>query len=194
MLRELLPDPAWCRHRAQRLRRAHPGLSDVELARVAVRQARRLSTVSGVASGFLANPLAMAPAAGVDMAAVLKIEAGLTGVIAATLAPESLDDPEAFATDILLGVLFPSAVSIALREVGIQAGKHASRMLIRKHVKSDVLKRITRGAARYLGIKLTQRTIATKTVPVIGAAIGGTWNWLDVRRVGKRAIAYYQGE
>ena len=39
--------------------------------------------------------------------------------------------------------------------------------------------------------QLTQRAIITKTVPIIGGAIGGAWNYTEIRMVGKRAIAYH---
>ncbi|WP_147445601.1 hypothetical protein [Corallococcus aberystwythensis] len=55
-----------------------------------------------------------------------------------------------------------------------------------------MLKALQRFALKYLGLKLTQRAIITKTVPLVGAGIGATWNWVEVQRVGKRAVRYYR--
>ncbi|GMU03899.1 hypothetical protein [Corallococcus caeni] len=48
--------------------------------------------------------------------------------------------------------------------------------LIRRYISKGVLKALQRFALKYLGLKLTQRAIITKTVPLVGAGIGATWN------------------
>lgn len=78
--------------------------------------------------------------------------------------------------------------------VGVQAGRQTSKVLVRKYISKNVLRTLVRWAAKYLGIKLTQRAIITKVVPLAGAAIGGGWNWFEVRRLGRRALAYHQGQ
>jgi hypothetical protein len=134
----------------------------------------------------------MIPASGVDVLAVLKTEAALAGVIAALIAPDGLSDEETFKTDILV-ILFPAAVSNALQTLGVQAGRQTSKVLVRKYIRGGVLKAIIKFAAKYLGIKLTQRALITKVMPIVGSAIGGTWNWAEVRRMGRRALEYHKG-
>jgi hypothetical protein len=127
------------------------------------------------------------------MGYVLKEEAMLVGVVAAIIEPASLDDPDGFKADVL-AILFPSAASQTLRAAAVRAGQATTRTLIRKYVSKDVLKALVRFAAKYLGMKLTQKAILTKAVPLVGGAVGAAWNWIEVERVGRRAIAYYLDE
>jgi uncharacterized protein (DUF697 family) len=193
LLKALIPDPRDCAEKAAQLRKAYPKLSEEDLAKKAVKQAKTLLAVAGAGSGLVTNPLAMVPLAATEMGVVLNREARLAGVVAALLEPDVLKDEDAFAADVL-AILFPGAVSQALSQFTIRAGQQTSKVLIRKYVSKDVLKRIIQFAAKYLGIKLTQRAIITKAIPIVGAAIGGTWNWLEVQALGKRAISYYEGK
>jgi hypothetical protein len=190
-VRGAMPDPEECRRRAREQRAANPGLSDEQLVERVVTTAKRWAAAYGVGSGVAANPLAMVPAAAADMVLTMRTEAFLIGVVAAILDPSTLDDRDGFHGDIL-AVMFPNAVSQAFRELGVQAGKTTTRVLIRKYISGSLLKAIIAFAAKYLGIKLTQRAIISKTVPLVGAAIGATWNWVEVERCGRRALKYYQ--
>lgn len=191
LISALLPSPEDCRTRAASIRAANPGLESTALVMKAIKTAKSWAAGVGAASGVVANPLAMLPAASAEIGYVLRAEAALTGVIAALLDPPSLDDPEAFSADIL-SVVFPGAVSQALRELGVKAGQATTRTLIRKYVSKGVLRAIIKFAARWLGIKLTQKAILTKAIPLVGALIGGAWNWIEVERIGRRAMAYYE--
>lgn len=190
LINALVPDPDECRLRASQIAKANPGLTVEQLARQALTHAKRWAAAAGGASGVVANPIAMVPAAAGEMGYVLRSEAMLVGIVAALLDPASLDDLDGFKTDIL-AILFPNAASQALRAAAVRAGQTTTRTLIRKYVTKDVLKAIVRFAARYLGLKLTQKAIITKAVPLVGSAIGAAWNWIEVERVGRRAIAYY---
>lgn len=192
LLEKLFPSPAECRKRALELDAAHPQKTPEELALVATKLARRRAAAVGALSGLAATPFVMVPAASADVFVVLKTEAMLAGVIAAIVAPDGLNDEETFKTDIL-AILFPAAISNALQTLGVRAGRQTSKVLVRKYVSKNVLKAIVRFAAKYLGLKLTQRVILTKVVPLVGSAIGGTWNWTEVRRLGRRAIEYHLG-
>ena len=44
-----------------------------------------------------------------------------------------------------------------------------------------------------LGIRLTEKAIATKAVPIVGAGIGAAWNCVEIQAVGNRAVAYHLG-
>ena len=190
---KLLPNPRDCRRRAEDLAAAYPKKTPLERAEILVRQSRRKAMAVGVVSGLPATPFTMVPAATADVALVLRAEAQMAGVVAALLAPDTLNDGDTFMADIL-AIVFPSSVSHALRTVGVQAGRQTSKVLIRKYISKDVLKIVIRFVLRYLGVKLTQRAILSKAIPIVGGVIGGTWNWLEVRRVGGRAVAYHSDE
>lgn len=193
LIKALVPAADECAQKAATLRLAYPTATPIELAERAVSQARKLLAATGGAAGAVSNPLAMVPLAAGEMVIVLRQEARLAGIVAALLEPDVLKDEDAFTADVL-GILFPNAVSQALREVAVRAGQATSRTLIRKYVSKDVLKAVIRFAARYLGVKITQRAIITKALPLVGAAIGASWNWIEVQRLGRRAILYYCGQ
>lgn len=190
IVKALVPSVEACRAKAESLRRAHPGVSNEALAQKAVQQAKTLLATTGALTGAVANPVAMVPLAAGELALVVNREAHLAGVIAALLDPHSMEDPDTFSADIL-AILFPGAVSQALGQFAVRAGQRTTKTLLRKVLTKDVLRAIIKFAARWLGLKLTQRAIITKAVPLVGAAIGAGWNWAEVGALGKRAITYY---
>jgi hypothetical protein len=192
LLAWVYPDVEECRREAEKLRLADPGASAEQAARRAVKEARRWGASVGAATGVAASPITMLPAALADAAAMLRIEGKLAGVIAALLDPDSLNSPGDFEKDILRTV-FPGAVSQALRKLGVRAGEQATKNLMRKLVGREAGKELGERAIKFLGIRLSEKAVASKTVPVVGAGIGAAWNWLEVAAVGKRAIDYHMG-
>ena len=188
----LMPDPADCERAAQELRLAHPNLTDPQRARMAVRDSRKWAATIGGATGLAASPVTMLPAAVADAAAMLRLEGKLAGTIAALLDPDSLKQKETFQREIIRSV-FPGAVSQALRKVGIRAGEEATKAVIRKALTREAGKEIGERAVKFLGIRLSEKAIATKTLPIVGAGIGAAWNWLEIQAVGNRAVDYHLG-
>ena len=191
LLAWVVPDRERCREAAEDLRAEHPGATPEQLARRAIASAKNWGVAAGGASGAAANPLVMLPAAMADIAAMLRIEGQMAGTIAALLDPASLLDERAFRADVL-AVVFPGAVSQALRQIGLRAGQRVTRNLIRKYVTENFIKDATRFAAKYLFIRVTRNAVVSKTVPLVGAGIGAAWNWVEIEAVGKRTIRYYQ--
>src|SRR5687767_15638356 len=103
-----------------------PNYTAVEAARAAVKSARKWGAAAGATTGLAASPITMLPAAVADMAAMLRIEGHMAGTIAALLDPASLDDEAAFRRDVMR-VVFPGAVSQALRKVGVRVGENAAK-------------------------------------------------------------------
>ena len=129
----------------------------------------------------------MLPAALADMAAVLKIEGSMVGVVAALLDPAALNDPKTLKADVI-SIVFPGAVSQALRQLGIRAGERVSHSLIRKYVSAEeFVKSLARPGSRSTSEWNSPReTVLKKTVPLVGIGIGAGWNWLEVQAVGAR--------
>jgi hypothetical protein len=192
-LEVIMPSAAECRVTAEDLLRLQPHSPPAELAESAIRVARRWGATMGAATGAVASPITMLPAAAADALAMLRIEAKLAGVIAALLDPASLLDEVAFRHDVAV-VVFPGAVSQALRKLGVRLGEHATKQLIRRYASAAVIKQTAEQVSRTLGVKLTQKAVATKAVPVVGAGIGAVWNWVEVQAIGRRAIRYHGGE
>jgi hypothetical protein len=191
LMKWVVPDREHCVAAARDLTARHPGATPEQLARLAVATARQWGVAAGGATGAAANPLIMIPAAMADIAAMLRIEGQMAGTIAALFDPPSLLDEPTFQADVL-AIVFPGAVSQALRQLGLRAGQRVTRTLIRKYVTENVVKETTRVAAKYLFVRLTRKAVVSKTVPLVGAGIGAAWNWVELEAVGRRAIHYYQ--
>src|SRR4051794_32465769 len=192
LLEKMVPDAAQCQEAAERLRQKYPGASPEQLARRAIAEAQRSGVAIGAVTGAASTAITMVPAALADMASMLRIEGVMAGTVAALLARESLDQGT-LAADVS-GILFPGAVSQALRQVGVRAGEQATKRLVRKYATEDVLKVVLKVATRHLGFDVTRNAIVEKSVPLVGAGIGAGWNWLEIAAVGNRAIRYCKGE
>lgn len=192
VLKWVIPEPEECRRQAAELMLAAPGQPPMAVAEQAVRTARKWAAAAGATTGLAASPITMLPAAVADMAAMLRIEGHMAGTIAALLDPASLDDEAAFRRDVML-VVFPGAVSQALRKVGVLAGENVAKTLIEKYASRALMKEISEQAAKRLGVRLTRKAIATKAVPLVGAGIGAAWNWIEIQGIGRRAIHYHAG-
>jgi hypothetical protein len=188
----LMPDAEDCRRAAEELRLQDPEATSQQQARRAVKESRKWAASIGGATGLAASPVTMLPAAVADAAAMLKLEGKLAGTVAALLDPDSLSDRDTFRKEILR-VVFPGAVSQALRKVGVRAGEEATKSIVRKLLGREAGKELGERAVKFLGIRLTEKAVATKTVPLVGAAIGAGWNWLEIQAVGLRAVNYHLG-
>src|SRR5947207_650945 len=122
LLDKMVPDPDVCRRAAMTLQADYPSETPEQLARRAIQVARKTGAGVGAATGAFASPFTMVPAAVADMAAMIRIEGGMAGVIAALMDPASLDDESSLRTDIV-SILFPGAISQVFRQLGVHAGE-----------------------------------------------------------------------
>ncbi len=188
----VIPDADNCRRAAEELRLANPNMTAEQHARQAVKDARKWAASVGAATGAVASPLTMFPAAIADAAAMLKLEGKLAGTVAALLDAESLNDPDAFRRDIIFNV-FPGAVSQLIRRMGVRASEEAMKNFLRRTLTREASKEMVERSAKMLGIRLTEKALATKAVPLVGAGIGAAWNWVEIQTVGNRAVNYHLG-
>ncbi len=191
LLSWVVPDRALCHDAANELRAQNPGSTPEQLARRVIASAKRWGLAAGGTTGAAANPLTMVPAAVADIAAMLRIEGQMAGTIAAVMDPGSMVDDKTFQADVL-AIVFPGAVSQALRQIGLRAGQRITRTLLQKYLTENLVKDSARFAAKFLFIRVTRNAVVSKTIPLVGAGIGAAWNWLEVESVGKRAVRYYQ--
>jgi hypothetical protein len=193
VLEWVVPDRDQCRKAAADFVAQNPGKTTEQLAKLAIGSAQTWAAAAGGATGAAANPLIMVPAALADMAAVLRIEGFMAGTVAALLDPESLDDANKFQADVVT-IIFPGAVSQALRQVGVRWGQQITKEVIRRYFTEGLLKSVTALTSKYLFVHVTEKAIVSKTVPLIGAGIGAGWNYLELKAVGNRAVRYYQAK
>ncbi|HEX8913348.1 MAG TPA: hypothetical protein VF796_13390 [Humisphaera sp.] len=189
----VVPDPDECRRTAAEMAAREPNVPKEVLARSVVAYARKKGLAIGGVTGIASSPLTFLPAAMADIAATLRVEGTMAGVVAALLDPESLDAPERFRADVI-AVVFPAALSQALRQLGIRVGEEVTKTLVRRLVTKGGFEAIAKLAGRFLGTRMTAKALASKGVPLVGMGIGAGWNYLEVGAVGARAIAYHTGQ
>jgi hypothetical protein len=172
-------------------RNQHPGLTDKQLACKAFSPARWKAISAGIATGLPANPWVAVPIATTDVAVTLKTEV-YAAAQAAIIYDESVFDDEEAKWELLIPVLGLNVGSQFARELGIRGGMRVTRAAIRKYLSKETLKAFQKIMLKYFGVKVTQKAVITKTVPIIGGLIGGAWNYIEVNQIKSRTISYFE--
>jgi hypothetical protein len=172
-------------------RNQHPGLTDKQLAGNAFSQARWKAISAGIATGLPANPWVALPAATTDIAVTLKTEV-YAAARTAIIYDESFFDDEEAKWELLIPVLGLNVGSQFARELGIRGGMGITRAAIREYLSKETLKAFQKLMLKYFGVKVTQKAVITKTLPIIGGLIGGAWNYLEVNQIKSRTISYFE--
>jgi hypothetical protein len=172
-------------------RNQHPELTNQQLAGNAFSHARWKAVSAGVATGLPANPWITLPAATTDIAITLKAEVYAAAWTAIIYDASFFDDDEA-KWELLIPVLGLNVGSQFAREIGITGGMGITRAAIRKYLSKETLKAFQKLILKYFGIKITQKSVITKTLPIIGGLIGGAWNYLEVNQIKSRTISYFE--
>lgn len=184
-------EPAEARAMAQELRRRHPEEDRQGLARRVFSGARWRAAVTGVATGAPSNPLISGGAALIDVGAVLRMEARACARVACVYDDAFFVDEDA-KWEVLVPVFGLDVVNQLAREVGVRSGMTLTRRMVRAYLSKGTLETFKKLALQYLGIKVTQRAVITKTVPIVGGVIGGAWNFGEVTLLRNRCIAYFE--
>ncbi|MDQ7839247.1 MAG: hypothetical protein RDU59_12235 [Thermodesulfobacteriota bacterium] len=172
------------------LKDKYTGLTNEELAQKVIRGTKWKTTLTGAVTGAPSNPWVSVGAAAVDVGILFRCELGMAARIATIFDETFFDEPDA-QYELLIPLFGGQVVSQLLREAGVRAGMGVTRAAIRKFISKEVLKIVKKLALKYLGLKLTQRAIITKTLPIVGGVIGGAWNHAETSLVGKRVIDYF---
>ncbi|MGV6853419.1 MAG: hypothetical protein ACWA5R_14740 [bacterium] len=172
-------------------REKYPNFSNKKLAEKAFTSARWKATSAGVVTGLPANPWTAVPAATADVAVTLKTEVAAVAR-AAVIYDENFFEDDDSKWELLIPVFGLNVGSQALREFGIRGGMGLTRAAIKKYLAKETLKQFKKIMLKYFGIKVTQKGVITKTLPIVGGLIGGGWNYIEVGRVRKRAISYFE--
>ena len=143
-------------------------------------------------TGVPANPWVAVPSAVVDAGAMLRTEVKLAVSIALLYDPHFLDDEEP-PYEVLIPIFGVRAGSEFLRELSVRGAMGVTRAAIRKHLSKQTLANFKRVMLKYFGLKVTQRSVMKGTLPVVGGAVGGTWNYREILTVGNRLKVYFEG-
>ncbi len=174
-------------------RKDKPEASDKKLAEAAFSRARWKATATGVATGLPANPWVALPAATLDVAATLKIEVLAAARVAVIYDPKFFDDEDA-AWELLVPIFGINVGSQLVRQAGIRGSMGLTRAGIKKYLTKETLKQFQKIMLKYFGIKVTQKGVITKTLPIVGGLIGGAWNYVEAGRIKNRTINYFEGK
>jgi hypothetical protein len=175
---------------ASALKLRYPGVSNEILAQHVFAQARWKATASGALTGLPGNLMVAAPAALLDVTTLLRLEAHAAARVACLYHPDFLQDEEA-KWEVLVPVFGLSVVSQIARQAGMQAGMAMSRTVLRKLVSKGSWRALKRILAQHFGARVSQRALITKTVPLVGALIGGAWNYGEVTLLRARCVRYF---
>jgi len=185
-------DQARCLRITQELRRSHPDATDRELAHKLVAFYARRGAVAGFLSGLATNPFLALPAAVADVAALLRFYANLSATVGCLADPDYFDEP-GWEADALVMLAGRRAVSRVLQGVAVEGVKRTSHDLLQRQARAAVVRALGQGAAGRVGTKITQRALVAKLVPILGGLVGGAWNYLEMRSVGRRIVRFHFG-
>jgi len=172
-------------------RTKYPNATNQKLVEKAFSAARWKASSTGFVTELPANPWTAAPAATLDIAVTLKTEVAAVARAAVIYDENFFDDDDA-KWELLIPVFGMNVISQLFRELGIRGGMGVTRVAIKKYLSKENLEKFKKIMLKYFGIKVTQKGIITKTIPIVGGMIGGGWNYVEVGRVRKRTIAYFE--
>ena len=173
------------------LRDLNEDLDREQLARKII--SRRCLKAGGVGAvcglgGFIMMPITMPG----DMYYTFRIQARMVLALAHLYDWNIHDDD--FETDILI-VMGGSTVIGSFSQVGIKIGQEYTKKSIQKYITREVMKRLNRVISRKIISKAGEKSLIsfTKLVPIIGAPIGGAFDYLGTMAVGRTALNFYKG-
>ena len=171
----------------------YPELNNNQLAAKGFAKARWRASTTGAVTGLVSNPWVALPAATLDTAVSLRTET-VAAARTAIIYDENFFDDENAEWELLIPVFGIIITSQFFREIGLQSGKGLTRASIRKYLATNRLDVFKKTMLKYFGMKVTQKGLITKTLPIVGGMIGGCWNYIEVGRVKNRSIKYFQPE
>lgn len=180
------------RRYVQALQARHPELSRDQLIERLTRRARWWGAGVGFVTGVGSNPWAALPAALADVTAVLHAEVRLACRIALLFDPQFLDDPEP-PYELLVPIFGTRAASELAGRAVIQGGRAVTQRMLQGLLARGGALQLRNWMLKYLGLRVTQRGVVTKLVPIVGGVIGGSWNYAEMSIVAGRVQRYFEG-
>lgn len=149
---------------------------------------------SGALTGLTSSPLTGAASGVADAGYVLRRHLKMGARIALVYDPNFLDTdyPRWELLAPILGTEF--IAQYIQKKVAVPAAKQTTKRLIKKFLSKGTLKAFKRFTKKYLGKKVLQKTVLSKTVPFVGSGVSAVWNIVETRAVGQRVIQYSKGE
>lgn len=173
------------------LRKLNPDIGNEELSKKIV--SRRSLKAGGIGAicglgGLITLPVTM-PA---DLYYCFRIQARMVLSIAHIFGWNIHGEDTAM--DILLVMGGNTSIS-AIKGAGIKIGQEFAKKSVDKYITREVMKRINKVISRRIITKAGEKSFVSfaKLVPVVGAPIGGAFDYFGTRAIGKTALAFYKG-
>jgi hypothetical protein len=179
-----------CRRRVDRRRAEASTVKARAIAERMVKACAWKAGMEGFVTSFGSNVLIALPAALGDLLTMLHFYARLTAEIGYLANANYFADP-AWRIDAYATVFGPKVFSHLAREVGVPISKHLVTVGARRIMTDEMIMGLQRWVPRWLAKRITERGLVTKTVPIVGGLVGGLWNYVEMRRIGRRIIKYH---
>ena len=172
------------------LKSRHPRASKKKLAKKVFSKTRFRATILGAATGVATNPFIMIPAAIADVAITINAEKDAAACVALIYNPDFFSDEKA-----VLKLLIPVLGISSLSET---AEKSVEEIVLKKEIpwklSLETANQLKKIALKSFKMRVFQKGIITKTLPLVGSVLGAGWNWREVSAIRKRTIRYFEGE
>ena len=171
-------------------REQYPDLSQAALAAELFNRSRLKAAFAGFALGITGNPLAVIPVAMADITITTKLEV-FTAACVAEIFEDGYLDVDSAKYELLVPVFGSSVLNQLAAELGVNAGKAITKDLIKNFLSKETLKQFKRVMLKYFGVKVSQKGVITKTLPIVGGLIGAGWNAVEASIVKRRVISHF---
>lgn len=191
ILRALTPNIDRAREAVQAEQNKRPDATPAEIAQRLIDGTSWKLGTTGFLSGLPSNPLVALPAGAVEVLATLHEQMQLAARVALAYDPQFFET-ESAVEELMVPLFGAAKIGEALKGTTVKVSGHMTRQAIRAVLKGETLKQFKKLMLKYLGIKITQKALITKTIPIVGGVIGGGWNYAQTKAIGKRVIIYME--
>lgn len=169
----------------------NPGISQDALAKKILNRKSFKNGLIGAATG-LGGLITLPFTIPADLAFSWRIQATMAFSIAYVYGHTK--DTTDLKTDLYL-ILAGDSAKEALKRIGIEASKAVTKKAVQKYITKEVMQKIWKVIGQKIITKAGQKSLTSfmKMVPIVGAPVGFTFDWVSTHAVGKVAINYYQG-
>jgi len=161
-------NPVRVRAASLRHRDAAPEQTEREIAERLVQRYAAIAFVEGALTTLASGPALALPAGLFDAAFLMRASSRLNGLTGHLADPSYLDTDD-WKADVLTIVGDTPVAHQALRRSVVQM-------------------------VHRVGVRVASRRIAARALPVVGGLVGGAWNYLEMRQLGRRFVEYHFGD
>ena len=173
-----------------KIRELNPGISNDDLAKKIIERKSLKSGLVGAITG-LGGLVTLPFAIPANIVASWRIQASMAFSIAYVYG-HSKNDMNELITDFYI-IMAGDFAKEALKRVGIETTKAIGKKLVEKYITREVMQKIWKIIPQKIITKAGEKSLTSfmKMVPLVGAPVGFTFDYVMARIIGKAAIKYY---